>query len=106
MNDSPRMIKFVYALLPTPNGPVNVSQWTHDHLFKAASVWDVPLLKPRFGCIVDLSPTLEGYDVAGPLAKRVEAFHHGARYVVSVQRTEEEYFKTRGASSTIERGIP
>ena len=44
-----------------------------------STIWDAPPVKPRFGCSIDLSLTLQGYDVADQLDKHVEAFRHGAR---------------------------
>ena len=34
---------------------VNPQAWVTEHLFKAASIWDIPLVKPRFVCTIDRS---------------------------------------------------
>ena len=44
-----------------------------------STIWDLPSVKPRFGCSIDLSLTLQGYDVADQLSKHIEAFRNGAR---------------------------
>lgn len=36
-------------------------------MFKRASVWDIPLVKPRYGCQTDLGLAIQGYDVAREL---------------------------------------
>lgn len=36
-------------------------------MFQQASVWDIPLVKPRFGCSTNLALAAEGYDVAHEL---------------------------------------
>lgn len=36
-------------------------------------------MKPRIGCIADISPSLRGYNVASHLEKRLDAFAGGAR---------------------------
>ena len=36
---------------------VNPQEWLARNLFKAASIWEIPLLKPRFTCAID--PTLQ-----------------------------------------------
>lgn len=36
-------------------------------MFRAASIWDIPLVKPRFGCAASMSLALQGYDVASAL---------------------------------------
>lgn len=37
---------------------VSPQDWLARNLFKAASIWEIPLLKPRYTCAID--PTLEG----------------------------------------------
>ena len=50
------------------------------HSFSVDSaIWDVPLVKPRFGCSIDLDLSVQGYDVAHQLGKHVEAFRNGER---------------------------
>lgn len=40
---------------------------------------DIPTAKSRFGCSIDISLAIQGYDVAYQLDKHVEAFYSGAR---------------------------
>lgn len=49
------------------------------HYNSEATIRDVPLVKPRFGCSIDLSLTLQGYDVAQQLGKYLDAFRSGAQ---------------------------
>lgn len=46
---------------------LNPQQWVTHHMFKHASVWDIPLVKPRFGCSANLALATSGYDVAHEL---------------------------------------
>lgn len=57
---------------------VNSRQWHQAHLFREASIWDVPLIKPRFVCTIDTS-LLEAHQTAGELRKWIAAFTRGAR---------------------------
>lgn len=50
------------------------SQWVRHHLFKDASIWEIPLVKPRFGCMLDLSRAALGYDMGLALRKTLEHF--------------------------------
>lgn len=56
----------------------NPQQWVSDHLFKAASIWEIPLVKPRFSCSVDPSISLEEYDVSSELFRELDALANGA----------------------------
>lgn len=40
---------------------------------------DASFVKPRFGCSIDLSLTLQGYDVGRQLKQHVQAFYMAAR---------------------------
>ena len=42
------------------------------------SMRDVPIIKPRFGCSIDLSLALQGYDIADQLQQHVETFYNSA----------------------------
>lgn len=55
----------------------NPRQWSVDNLFVATSVWDIPLLKPRFGCNFDLGLSLLGYDLSERVAREFESFKLG-----------------------------
>ncbi|CAN0000310.1 unnamed protein product [Ectocarpus sp. 6 AP-2014] len=57
---------------------VNMNEWSHQNLFSEASIWDVPMVKPRFGCSFDRSLGNQGYDMGEILAKELEAFKLGA----------------------------
>lgn len=50
---------------------LNPQQWVTHHMFRTASIWDIPLVKPRFGCSASMSLSLEGYDVATELDRLV-----------------------------------
>ncbi|CAM9281830.1 unnamed protein product, partial [Ectocarpus fasciculatus] len=57
---------------------VNMHEWSHQNLFSEASIWDVPMVKPRFGCSFDRSLGRQGYDMGEILAKELEGFKLGA----------------------------
>lgn len=40
---------------------------------------EIPIVKPRFGCSIDLSLSFRGYDVAYQLDEHVKAFYNGVR---------------------------
>ena len=56
---------------------VNPRQWVTYHMFEPASIWDIPLVKPRFACSFDMSPVNSGYDVAKELELHLGHFQHG-----------------------------
>lgn len=58
---------------------LNPIEWSQHHLFESVSVWDVPLVKPHFSCMVDLRLSLQGFDVARALQEWLQAFRKGAR---------------------------
>ncbi|CAM9790044.1 unnamed protein product [Ectocarpus fasciculatus] len=57
---------------------INPRQWVTHHMFQKASVWDIPLVKPRFGCAIDISRALQGYDVAAALEEQLGHFVSGS----------------------------
>ncbi|CAB1101450.1 unnamed protein product [Ectocarpus sp. CCAP 1310/34] len=57
---------------------LNPTQWVTHHMFKHASVWDIPLVKPRFLCSVNLLLAKQGDDVAREL-NRFADFSDGGR---------------------------
>ncbi|CAB1112818.1 unnamed protein product [Ectocarpus sp. CCAP 1310/34] len=57
---------------------VNMNEWSHQNLFSEASIWDVPMVKPRFGCSLDRSLGNQGYDMGEIFAKELEALKLGA----------------------------
>lgn len=48
-------------------------------MFRPASVWDIPLVKPRFGCFLDMSRSLQGYDMTAELSSKMKFFINGGR---------------------------
>lgn len=52
-----------YARNPPGIWFFNPSKWVEQHMFKLASVWDIPLVKPRFSCMVDMQLAGRGYDL-------------------------------------------
>lgn len=59
--------------------------WVSQHLFKEASIWDIPLVKPRFTCAIN--PTLlrnrvrrgDDFDVADVLRNSLDFFSRGGK---------------------------
>lgn len=58
---------------------VNPHTWVAHHLFTNTSIWDVPLVKPRFSCSVPPSILFahEDADNAAVLARNLEFFRNG-----------------------------
>lgn len=57
---------------------INPTQWVTHHMFQPASIWDIPLVKPRFGCAFDISMAAKGYDVAAALEAQLSHFVSGS----------------------------
>lgn len=57
---------------------LNPQQWVAQHLFKAASIWDIPLVKPRFSCSLGPWVDLSENDLSAELRKQLDALMHGA----------------------------
>lgn len=54
--------------------------WVSQHLFKAASIWDIPLVKPRYTCALNpmmKQSDLQGLDVASILQSNLDFFSKG-----------------------------
>ncbi|CAB1098794.1 unnamed protein product [Ectocarpus sp. CCAP 1310/34] len=68
------------AYLQMPEGVhfVNIRAWSLENLFSAVSIWDIPLVKPRFGCSFDTALSLMGYRMGDVIANALEAFKLGA----------------------------
>lgn len=70
------------ALAYSRNAPgvwfINPQQWVTHHMFQPASIWDIPLVKPRFGCAFDISMAAKGYDVAAALEAQLSHFVSGS----------------------------
>lgn len=47
------------------------------HVFKEASIWDIPLLKPRFSCGVEHTILDSGLNVADTLVRSLDFFSDG-----------------------------
>lgn len=93
-----------YSRNPDGVAFTNPSKWIHNHLFDDVSIWDVPLVKPRFSCTVDTSLSLKGYDVAAELDKMLLSFQRGGRcesgFIVKTNfdaKEHEEFGTARGA---------
>lgn len=71
------LASLAYSLNPAGVSFINPQQWVARHMFKQVSVWDIPLVKPRFGCAVDVSMSGQGYDVAAEMEKKLEYFSTG-----------------------------
>lgn len=56
---------------------LNPQEWVADHLFKAASIWEIPLVKPRFTCSVGPAAHKKDADIAGILQRSLEYFSKG-----------------------------
>lgn len=56
---------------------VNPREWNVNNIFVMNSIWDVPLIKPRFGCTYDMLLSQFGYDLSERIAKEFEAFKLG-----------------------------
>ncbi|CAM9226822.1 unnamed protein product, partial [Hapterophycus canaliculatus] len=78
------------AYLSNPDGLVFVDpkQWSRQNLFSVPSIWDIPLVKPRFGCSIDTSLSESGYDVASWLTKNLDAFKYGAKCELGFKAVE------------------
>lgn len=55
----------------------NPQEWLTKHLFQAASIWDIPLVKPRFTCEIYPSGSVPEADVAGVLRRNLDFFAMG-----------------------------
>lgn len=74
----------VLAALAFHNSPdsvtfVNPKRWSREKLFLKASVWDIPLIKPRFGCNYDVTPSRNGYALSKALERELDAFKLGLK---------------------------
>lgn len=48
-----------------------------DNLFVVHSIWDIPLVKPRFGCTYNMALSQQGYDLGKRMAQEFESFKLG-----------------------------
>ena len=59
---------------------VDPQTWVSQHLFRTASIWEIPLVKPRFTCSIDplaRKSYTENMDVALVLQSNLDFFTHG-----------------------------
>eukprot|EP00903_Cladosiphon_okamuranus_P017930 g16498.t1 len=54
-------------------------QWSGENMIAIQSVWDVPLVKPKFGCSYDMGLSISGYDLAEKLTDELELFKLGLK---------------------------
>lgn len=75
-------MKVLAALAYSRNEPglwfINPQLWVTRHMFEHASIWDIPLVKPRFACAFDISMAAQGYDVAAALEAHLGHFVSGS----------------------------
>lgn len=50
-----------------------------NHIYEGTTIREILPVKPRFGCSIDISPAIGGYDVARQLDKHLQAFYNGAQ---------------------------
>ena len=55
----------------------NPQEWVTKHLFQAASIWEIPLVKPRFTCGIYPSQSVAEADVADVLRRNLDFFTMG-----------------------------
>ncbi|CAB1103554.1 unnamed protein product [Ectocarpus sp. CCAP 1310/34] len=55
----------------------NPQEWVTSHLFQDASIWEIPLVKPRFTCELDPSSSADEFDVADILQRNLDFFAMG-----------------------------
>ena len=55
--------------------------WVSQHLFKEESIWDIPLVKPRFTCAINpmVLRQREDLEVADVLAANLDFFSRGGK---------------------------
>ncbi|CAM9650691.1 unnamed protein product, partial [Ectocarpus sp. 12 AP-2014] len=58
---------------------VDVRDWSRRNLFSNATIWNIPLLRPRFGCSFDVSPSLKGYVLADAMTKELDGLKAGSK---------------------------
>lgn len=67
---------------------LNPEQWVTHHMFEDAKIWDIPLVKPRFGCSANLALSRQGYDVASELEKILgTSGHHCENGFLDLERS-------------------
>ena len=59
---------------------VDPKTWVSEHLFRTASIWEIPLVKPRYTCSIDPligESDADGMDVGLVLQTNLAFFTHG-----------------------------
>lgn len=82
---------------------INPQQWVTRHMFEPAFIWDIPLVKPRFGCAFDMSMAVKGYDMAAPLEAQLSHFISGSSCGLGFIHMNYMHLK---AKANIEFGFP
>lgn len=53
--------------------------WLDQHLFQEASIWDIPLVKPRFTCAIALALEPDSLRAATTLQNNLDFFSRGGK---------------------------
>ena len=70
-----QMLAAVAYSRKTPNvWFVDPQAWVSEHLFKAASIWEIPLVKTHFSCSLELDVAHSVDDVASVLRHNLDFF--------------------------------
>ena len=59
---------------------IDPQTWVSQHLFRDASIWEIPLVKPHYTCSIDptlMSADAANLDVAAILQSNLDFFTHG-----------------------------
>eukprot|EP00752_Nemacystus_decipiens_P004759 g4334.t1 len=92
-----------YARNPPGVWFINPQQWVTHHMFEPASIWDIPLVKPRFGCAFDMSMAVKGYDMAAALEAQLSHFMSGSSCELGFMDVDHKYLRPK---ANIEFGFP
>ena len=72
-------------------------------MFEPASIWDIPLVKPRFGCAFDMSMAVKGYDMAAALEAQLSHFMSGSNCELGFMHMQQTHLLPK---ANIEFGFP
>lgn len=72
-------------------------------MFESASIWDIPLVKPRFGCAFDMSMAVKGYDMAAALEAQLSHFMSGSNCELGFMHMHQTHLLPK---ANIEFGFP
>lgn len=76
---------------------MNPREWVAEHLFKETSIWDIPLVKPRFSCGVDPALLGSGVDIAEVLERSLELFSGGGTCESGFIDVDKDQISFRGS---------